>query len=394
MASNKGNRFMENIINTAGWAALIQGILLAMLYLFSRKHRSLANRILGLFLLVIVYEGILEFLPGNPIGSYNWYYFAFPEVKILYPVLFFNYILEKVGRSNHYRKFLRFHYFLAIAFAAITLVNVALYLGTHQKIEAVLGEDLVSAIFMIQQYYAFLLILIVFGLSIKEVLNYRQIIRRNYSDNALLKINWLWRFIFALLPIILVWGINLIWIALGGKYDHSYEIFTWCFVILFLYFVSFQAYQHKNLFDGEQQIPEEEYGNSETAHDEEPQVGQPENIAMVQTLRRHMEKAEPYLNASLTIYQLARELSMSVQELSTLINHSLHQHFFDFVNEYRIKKATDLLKDPEKQKLTILEILYEVGFNSKSSFNTVFKKFTGSTPTEYRKKYQVASDNN
>ncbi|HPQ99959.1 MAG TPA: hypothetical protein PK066_10480, partial [Saprospiraceae bacterium] len=94
---------MENIINTAGWAALIQGILLAMLYLFSRKHRSLANRILGLFLLVIVYEGILEFLPGNPIGSYNWYYFAFPEVKILYPVLFFNYILEKVGRSNHYR---------------------------------------------------------------------------------------------------------------------------------------------------------------------------------------------------------------------------------------------------------------------------------------------------
>lgn len=385
---------MENIINTAGWAALIQGILLAMLYLFSRKHRSLANRILGLFLLVIVYEGILEFLPGNPIGSYNWYYFAFPEVKILYPVLFFNYILEKVGRSNHYRKFLRFHYFLAIAFAAITLVNVALYLGTHQKIEAVLGEDLVSAIFMIQQYYAFLLILIVFGLSIKEVLNYRQIIRRNYSDNALLKINWLWRFIFALLPIILVWGINLIWIALGGKYDHSYEIFTWCFVILFLYFVSFQAYQHKNLFDGEQQIPEEEYGNSETAHDEEPQVGQPENIAMVQTLRRHMETAKPYLNASLTIYQLARELSMSVQELSTLINHSLHQHFFDFVNEYRIKKATELLKDPEKQKLTILEILYEVGFNSKSSFNTVFKKFTGSTPTEYRKKYQVAADNN
>ncbi|MCB0602432.1 MAG: helix-turn-helix domain-containing protein [Saprospiraceae bacterium] len=384
---------MENIINTAGWAALIQGILLAMLYLFSRKHRSLANRILGLFLLVIVYEGILEFLPGDPIGSYNWYYFAFPEVKIFYPVLFFNYILEKVGRSNHYRKFLRFHYFLAIAFAAITLVNVALYLGTHQKIEAVLGEDLVSSIFMIQQYYAFLLILIVFGLSIKEVLKYRQIIRRNYSDNAMLNINWLWRFIFVLLPIILVWGINLIWIALGGKYDHSYEIITWCFVIVFLYFVSFQAYQHKNLFDGEQQIPGEEYGNSETAHDEEPQVGQPENIAMIQTLRRHMEMEEPYLNASLTIYQLARELSISVPELSTLINHSLHQHFFDFVNEYRIKKATELLKDPEKQKLTILEILYEVGFNSKSSFNTVFKKFTGSTPTEYRKKFLVVVDN-
>lgn len=384
---------MENMINTIGWAALIQGILLSMLYLFSRKHRSLANRILGLFLLVIVYEGILEFLPGNPIGSYNWYYFAFPEVKILYPILFFNYILEKVGQSGNYRKFLRIHYFLALGFAAITVVNVILYLFTGQKIEVALGKPLVSMLFMAQQYYAFLLILIVFALSIKEVLRYRQIIQWNYSDNAILNINWLWRFIFVLLPIILVWGINLVWIALGGKYDQSYEILTWCFVIVFLYFVSFQAYQHKNLFDGEQPIPDEEYGNSETSHDDEPRVGQPVNQTIIQTIRQYMESEEPYLNASLSIYQLARELRMSVPELSSLINHTLNQHFFDFVNEYRIKKAAELLKDPENQKMTILEILYAVGFNSKSSFNTVFKKFTGSTPTGFRKKYLVVSDN-
>ena len=58
---------------------------------------------------------------------------------------------------------------------------------------------------------------------------------------------------------------------------------------------------------------------------------------------------------------------------------------FDFVNEFRIKEAMNILKDTSKSKLTILEILYEVGFNSKSSFNTAFKKHTGKTPTQHRK---------
>ena len=71
-------------------------------------------------------------------------------------------------------------------------------------------------------------------------------------------------------------------------------------------------------------------------------------------------------------------------DLSVLINHHLNQHFFDFINEYRIQKAMQILKNPSKKKLTILEILYEVGFNSKSSFNTAFKKHTNQTPTEFR----------
>ena len=58
----------------------------------------------------------------------------------------------------------------------------------------------------------------------------------------------------------------------------------------------------------------------------------------------------------------------------------------DFVNEFRIKEAKSILKDPSKKEFTVLEILYEVGFNSKSSFNTAFKKHTGLTPTQFRKK--------
>lgn len=100
-----------------------------------------------------------------------------------------------------------------------------------------------------------------------------------------------------------------------------------------------------------------------------------------------MAKQEPYLNPELTIQDLASQLDIDVRELSLLINHYLNQNFYDFINQYRIDKATQILKNPEQQKLTILEILYQIGFNSKSSFNTSFKKRTGLTPTEYRKRH-------
>ena len=98
-----------------------------------------------------------------------------------------------------------------------------------------------------------------------------------------------------------------------------------------------------------------------------------------------------YLDASLTMYDLSKHLNMPVRELSLLINHDLDQHFFDFINGYRIRHAMEILRDPAKKEYTVLEILYDVGFNSKSSFNTAFKKLTSLTPTEYRLKHLKAA---
>ncbi len=97
-----------------------------------------------------------------------------------------------------------------------------------------------------------------------------------------------------------------------------------------------------------------------------------------------MTTEEPYLNPSLTIQELAKQVKMPIKDLSVLINFHMNKHFFDFVNEYRIEKAMKILKNPLQKELTILEILYQVGFNSKSSFNTSFKKHTGKTPTDFR----------
>ncbi|WDF47740.1 helix-turn-helix domain-containing protein [Chryseobacterium sp. KACC 21268] len=106
-------------------------------------------------------------------------------------------------------------------------------------------------------------------------------------------------------------------------------------------------------------------------------------------LKKYMSDEKPFLNPALTIQDISKAMNVPFRELSVLINHQLGQHFYDFVNTYRIETAMEILRDPSKSKVTILEILYEVGFNSKSSFNTAFKKHTGNTPTEYRKSLQM-----
>lgn len=106
---------------------------------------------------------------------------------------------------------------------------------------------------------------------------------------------------------------------------------------------------------------------------------------IVQKLENHMKVNEPFMDSSLSVYDLAKQINVPSRELSIAINHNLSKHFFDYVNEYRIKKAMQLFQQTTDEKLTVLEVLYDVGFNSKSSFNTAFKKFTGQTPSEYRK---------
>ncbi len=105
----------------------------------------------------------------------------------------------------------------------------------------------------------------------------------------------------------------------------------------------------------------------------------------IERVKAYVEEHRPYLDPQLTIQSLAHQVEMPVTELSVLINHKMGKHFFDFTNEYRIEEAKKLLKIEADQKLTVLEILYKVGFNSKSSFNTAFKKYTSMTPTQFRK---------
>ena len=104
-------------------------------------------------------------------------------------------------------------------------------------------------------------------------------------------------------------------------------------------------------------------------------------------LTSYMKTNKPYLNPSINIAELSKNLSIHPRYISQVINQLLQKNFYDFVNSYRIEEAKRYLANNGDQKMTILEILYEVGFNSKSAFNTAFKKHVGMTPIEYKKMY-------
>jgi AraC-like DNA-binding protein len=99
-------------------------------------------------------------------------------------------------------------------------------------------------------------------------------------------------------------------------------------------------------------------------------------------LHQYMMEHKPYLEEALSLQELSQKTNIPVKRLSLLINQKIGMHFFDYVNGYRIEEAKKLLKETD---FTIQQIMYEVGFNSKSSFNTAFKKNTSLTPSSFRK---------
>ena len=102
-------------------------------------------------------------------------------------------------------------------------------------------------------------------------------------------------------------------------------------------------------------------------------------------LTNYMELEKPYLQSNLTLQKLSASIGISPHNLSQIINNKLNQNFFDFINQYRVKEAQKMLMTAKGQLLTILAISEESGFNSKTAFNTAFKKVTGMTPSEFRK---------
>ena len=108
-------------------------------------------------------------------------------------------------------------------------------------------------------------------------------------------------------------------------------------------------------------------------------------------LVRFMEDEKPFLNPLLSLPDLASGVKIPAHHLSQVLNSSFQQNFFDFINGYRVKESQRLLAAREGRDKTILEILYETGFNSKSVFNTAFKRHTGMTPSEWKSRLNGAT---
>jgi AraC-like DNA-binding protein len=109
-----------------------------------------------------------------------------------------------------------------------------------------------------------------------------------------------------------------------------------------------------------------------------------------QRLDQHLIFARPYLNRNLTISDLAEALEVPAYQLSQVINGHMDQTFYELINTYRVNEVKQRFFDTKYRNLTLLGIAMECGFNSKASFNRIFKQLTNQTPTEYIKTKKVA----
>ena len=108
-------------------------------------------------------------------------------------------------------------------------------------------------------------------------------------------------------------------------------------------------------------------------------------VAYSQKLLDYIEQDEPYLDSDLTLRSLAAYLDIHSNQLSWLINHEFNKNFSEFINHYRVEAFKQISKDPKNSHITLIGLAYESGFNSKTVFNTFFKKETGMTPMQYLK---------
>lgn len=214
--------------------------------------------------------------------------------------------------------------------------------------------------------------------SFISIHNYRILIMSYFSSVEKIDLNWLYFIINAFIIMWLLDICNSILVFTGTEIPGLHSLlFNIAMTINFMFasYVVYRGLQHSDHLSGIKESSK--YSSS--------RLTESDSNRYYNELSAYMEEQKPYTIASISITGLAEKTNIPQRYLSQIINEKFNQNFFDFINKYRIEEAKRLILDLKDPKKTILEILYEVGFNSKSVFNNSFKKYTGTTPSNFKK---------
>lgn len=205
------------------------------------------------------------------------------------------------------------------------------------------------------------------------VMRARRTIVEQYANGKLLKINWLGKAttVFGLFVIFYAFVTIILVFIKAYRMEMDYIVILINSLLIFV--VAYVVLSQPQLFL------------------ENPQTGRRQQLlsavqstSLREKLQEYMQSRHPYLEEDIKISDLAEALGVPTHHLSELINTAFQSNFFDFINTYRIEAAKKILEDPDKADWKILAIAYETGYNNKATFNRVFKKYTGYTPSAYR----------
>ncbi len=369
--------------------SILFGIILFLLHKDNKSNKS--KRVLAcyMFLNALTYLYLFLYYSGFYNITINFYYIATPAVAIIQPYFYF-YLKTLTNQKFKLNKKKLVHFSLAII---LLLFNIIFYtqLNYQEKINLMalkVQSGALSNFFLHLHLKYFRIIftlqaLVYLVLNIKLIYNYRKTLPGNFSNFEDVKLNWL-------IVLFLVYFIGIsIQESLGFIdnlfYDESARIYYNLLIMIVIAFIGVQGIRQKEIFS---EITEEEMIVNEIETDKKYKasyLSDDKKTELSLKLKMLIETEKPFLNNELRLDHIAKKLNTNRQYLSEVINDTYNKNFYTFINEYRIDEAKKMLSNKEYKHLTIIAIAKSVGFNSKSTFNTLFKKYTGKTPSQYMK---------
>ncbi|TQV85073.1 helix-turn-helix domain-containing protein [Aliikangiella coralliicola] len=397
-----------NVISVILLLTVGQGLFLSYLLYFSKGSFRQANLFLSLLVLVFSYMLFDAFM------KVSMYYFEFPHLigihcanNYLYGPLLYFYVRNMTQRPAAFFSLRDFWHFLPFVISIIRYMPYY-FSEEQQKIDEWVNNmaSLTDAGYEWSISWSKIMHLIhitgylLFNISLTS--KHRVNIKNEYSNIEKRNLCWLQNVLWLLSALLIVAlirhtvppsQVNLL------LFDNILNLS----IAIVIYFLGFMAIHQPQIFTAPNRGTRDESHskNNNFESDVGPELFKPDLVrpkvkyqntnvtdALAEDINRQllvqMKSAKLYQQNDLSLTSLAEILEVSPHALSQVINESLNCNFYDFVNSYRIKEALRLLELPDK-KLSILDIAMEVGFNSKSSFYTAFKKNVGLTPSQYRK---------
>ncbi|AXT49567.1 AraC family transcriptional regulator [Aquimarina sp. BL5] len=308
--------------------------------------------------------------------------FRYIQMEMLYgigPALYF----YTKSISNPKFKFTKFHYlhFLPLVFEFIFYRTSIYRIGS----DGLYLEELpsYSYVYLTQQWIGILSILIYSFISLSILIKYQKQLKEYYSKIEHLSLKWLQAPVIIFGSYFMLWNIltEIDRFAFDGNLREHYFLPNFVILSIVTCWIGFKGYIQKELDIVQLQPVLRKSTPIEIEKDE----------AFLLKMKQLMENQKPYLNQELNLSILAESLQMKPKELSLKINQNYNKNFYDIINFYRIQAFKSRLKSSERDKMSLLGHAYECGFNSKSTFNLVFKKTMQQTPSEYLKKLKNTS---
>jgi len=366
---------MTAIFSIGTFFALFMGTLL-----FSKKNKTLADKILATWLCIIGIHLLAYHL--HHLGYWEKYPHLFGTTALFpllhAPMLFLYTSYSLNGRAKFRTKDIL--HFSPALLSYIYLFRVFFFYSAEEKIlldnnemEESWFEPTVLSVLVIS-------VIVYTVLSLYLLKKYHNKLSVNFSYNEHINLKWLqywvtgFALVFSLLVLVVVSRD-----AMGFNFGFNIDLLLYSSVILLILSLGYFGITHQGIFT--EALPVVNEKQVEKYQKSTLKASKAETIN--KQLLKIMQTEKPYLNPKLTLTELAKLVDTTPNNLSQVINRFQEVNFFDFVNHYRVEAFKQLAT--EKPNYSILALAYESGFNSKSSFNSLFKKFTGETPSGYIK---------